>query len=309
MHSYTKIYHPYFHALSSFPDPEGSEAVFLDMIKENPIMPATERWCIQTQIARTYLQRAKYPEGLAVLDAIEAEVAADDLKHKDEPTNPLKVEVRVRCLAERARILRDMKEKAKALPLLATAWTLVESVPAFPDEDLALDVLHLLAMLQNDHNDKISWNKRAFAMATKSTHPDATRWVAVLGDNLGWSYLETNHADDAVTHFEAALAARKAIGDAECIRLAKWMVARGLRAAKKNQDAIKVLAELETEYASIDDCDGYVCEEMAENLHELGQDEAAKPYFKKAWTALQNDSLMCEHHPEHRLERLHELGN
>ncbi|OQR84012.1 hypothetical protein THRCLA_23107, partial [Thraustotheca clavata] len=60
---------------------------------------------------------------------------------------------------------------------------------------------------------------------------------------------------------------------------------------------------------ALNQVDGYVFEEIAENLHEIGQDEAAKPYFKKAWDELQNDTLMCEHHPEHRLERLHELGN
>ncbi|OQS02596.1 hypothetical protein THRCLA_05048, partial [Thraustotheca clavata] len=168
MHNFTKIYHPYFHALSSFPDPEGSETVFLDMIQENPIMPATERWCIQTQIARTYQQRAKYNEGLKVLETIDNEVQADK-----KPDSVLKQEVRVRILTERARIYRDLKEKPKALTLLASAWSLVEATKSFPDDDLVLDVLHLLAMLQNDPQDKISWCKKAFTMASSSEHPDA----------------------------------------------------------------------------------------------------------------------------------------
>ncbi|OQR85351.1 hypothetical protein THRCLA_10713, partial [Thraustotheca clavata] len=253
----------------------------------------------------TYHQRAQYAQGLKVLDTIEQEVNANT----SLPDSVLKVEVRVRINTERARILRDMKENSKALPLLASAWSMIDSTKQFPDDDLVLDVLHLLAMLQSTPQDKIQWNQRAFAKASSSEHPDATHWVAVLGDNLGWSYLETGNAPASLHHFEAALAARKKLGDAECIRLAKWMVARALRANKQQQNAINYLKELEAEYIALGLDDGYVFEEMAENLHELNQDDAAKPYFKKAWDILQNDTLMCEHHPEHRLERLHELGN
>jgi hypothetical protein len=53
--------------------------------------------------------------------------------------------------------------------------------------------------------------------------------------------------------------------------------------------------------------EGYVAEEIAECLEELGRSEEARPYFRKAWEILAKDPWLPESEPE-RLERLRLRG-
>ncbi|OQR92053.1 hypothetical protein THRCLA_08800 [Thraustotheca clavata] len=244
--------------------------------------------------------RALYKQGLEMLQDIERELTPENSIYNRE--------VRARCLLERARMLRGLKENGKATTCAAAAWAIIDADDAFFDDDLVIDVLHLLALLQDNPKENITWNLRAYAMAKKSQHANAIKWISIIGDNLGWVCLEVGEVEASIKYFQMALEAREKLGDAECIRLAKWMVARAMRSNKLHKEAIAALKELESEYKSLGKVDGYVCEEIAENLHELGHDEDAKPYFKMAWQELLNDTLLCEHHPQHRLERLHELG-
>lgn len=54
--------------------------------------------------------------------------------------------------------------------------------------------------------------------------------------------------------------------------------------------------------------DGYVHEEIGENLLALGQKGNAAPHFKEAYTLLAADQWLPEAEPE-RIERLRLLGN
>ena len=52
-----------------------------------------------------------------------------------------------------------------------------------------------------------------------------------------------------------------------------------------NDNALAILYELEAEHAALDSVDGYVFEEIAENLAALGKLDEAKPHFERAFSA------------------------
>ena len=94
---------------------------------------------------------------------------------------------------------------------------------------------------------------------------------------------------EALASFETALAARERIGKADDIGSARWMVARTLRSMNRHDEALAILRDLEREGQASGDADGYVFEEIGENLLAQHDDAAARPYFAKAWALLDAD--------------------
>ncbi|MBS1619741.1 MAG: tetratricopeptide repeat protein, partial [Bacteroidetes bacterium] len=86
--------------------------------------------------------------------------------------------------------------------------------------------------------------------------------------------------------------------------IAKWSVARTLRAMGKMEDALDLQLELEQENK---ESDGYNYEEIAECLLELNRKEEAKPYFARAYDALKDDLYLKNSEPD-RLARLQKLS-
>ena len=80
-------------------------------------------------------------------------------------------------------------------------------------------------------------------------------------------------------------------------------MARCLRSLERHQEALDILYALETELRTQEIVDGYVFEEIGENLFALAQHDAAKPYFAMAITELEKDSWVVEHEAE-RLDSL-----
>ena len=113
--------------------------------------------------------------------------------------------------------------------------------------------------------------------------------------------------DEALASFKAALAARERTAKPADIRVAHWMIAWTLRALKRHDDALVILRRLERELAAIHATDGYVFEEIAENLLAQGHAAAAKPYFARAHAALSADTSLDRPDAEH-LARLLSLS-
>ena len=83
--------------------------------------------------------------------------------------------------------------------------------------------------------------------------------------------------------------------------MARWCVARCLRSLERYAEALdmqEVLAESETGSE-----DGYVYEEIGENLLALGRGEEAATYFSRAHELLSDDDWVADNESE-RLERL-----
>ena len=90
----------------------------------------------------------------------------------------------------------------------------------------------------------------------------------------------------ALDYFRVALAARERIGARGEIRVARWAVAWALRGLGRHAEALELLQPLAREIAADGAEDGWVCEELAENLLALGRPAEARPWFAQAHALL-----------------------
>lgn len=233
-----------------------------------------ERLELLTQIARTYSLRKRFDEAHEVLNEVARLLA-------DAGSRP-----RIRLLLERGRAFNSAGEKEKAHALFVEAW---EQASVASQEGLAVDAAHMVAITQSGTPDAIGWNQRGLAVARASKDPKARSLIPAMLNNAAWDLHDLGHFDEALPLFEEAQAEWIARGKPEQIRIAKWAVARCLRSLGRNQDALAIQRMLEAEHLAAGSVDGYVFEEIAENLAALGIPDEAKPYFGKAADELSKD--------------------
>ncbi len=273
-------------ALWDFDDPAGSEARFRAALTDATHDTALS---LRTQIARTHGLRRQFSEAHRELDAVDADLAG---------AGP---EPRVRTLLERGRTWRSSGEPARARPLFLQAEQLARTAKL---EFLHVDALHMVALVQQDPEAQLDWNLRALAAARSARDPQARRWEASLNHNIGWALHNAARHDDALQHFDAALAARLRDGaKAQRLREARWSVARQLRALGRHDEALARLRELEAELSAAGETDGFVPEEIAENLLALGRTDDARPFFAQAHAQLSQINTL-ERPDDARLARL-----
>ena len=278
-------------ALWDFDDPTGSEARFRAALAEATQDAALS---LRTQIARTLGLRSRFAEAQHELDAVDAELG-------DAGAEP-----RVRALLERGRVWRSQGDPARAQPLFLQA---AQAAQAAGLEDLQVDALHMVALVQPEPEQQLAWTRRALAAARSAADPRARRWEASLTNNIGWSQHDAGRHDEALQSFRDALAARERDGASPVrLREARWAVARELRALARHDEALGILRRLDAELRDTGASDGFVPEEIAENLLALGRAGEARPYFARAATELARlDSL--ERPDDARLARLQALSH
>ena len=260
--------------LWNFADPAASEAVFRERLAS---VSGDYALSLQTQIARSLGLRSRFDEAHAVLDQIEPHLAGAG----DEP--------RVRYLLERGRTFRSSRQVDRARPLFAQA---VEAAAAAGLDELSVDAMHMLALVEPAAAEQMRWNLRALALAESSVDANARSWKASLANNIGMTLHEEGKFDEALRQFRSAVIAREPMGNAANTRAAHWMVAWTLRSLKRHDEALDILRRLEREAAAADEADGFVFEELAENLLAVGQAAPARPYFAQAHAALSADSSL-----------------
>jgi tetratricopeptide (TPR) repeat protein len=238
---------------------------------------------LRTQLARALGLQRRFEEGHAELEVVIA-------------GTPL---VRTYHALERGRLLRSAGQPEDATPLFETA--LAEAEAAGLDH-LAADAAHMLAITASGEAE-IPWAERALAVAQASADPRARRWVASITHNLGWTMHELGRHEEALALFEQALAARQERGEAKPIHIARWTVARELRALGRLDEALAIQRDL----AEHSEEDGYVHEELAELLLASGRGEEAKPHFARAHDLLAADEWLAEAEPA-RIARLADLA-
>ena len=144
--------------------------------------------------------------------------------------------VRVRYLLERGRTRNSAGDKPAAVNLFTAALDACAR-DTLPDADFyRVDVLHMLGIAA-PAADQLDWNRKALATAEGSADPRARGWAASLNNNIGWTYFNRGDAATALAHWKKALAQREEAGKTASIRIAKWTVARGLRATGALDDA------------------------------------------------------------------------
>ena len=266
-----------FDALWDFGDPAGTEARFRALLDDPRMTPALALE-VQTQIARTLGLRRRFAEARALLDGLVPRFEGDSAR------------VRTRWLLEAGRtyasaIHADDKPTAQALYL--GAWSLAR---AHGEDRLAVDAAHMLAIVAPTPEAQDAWHASALALAEGSPDPAARRWRASLLNNIGMAHHEAGRHAQALAAFQAALAARLADGaNAQTVQIARWMVAWELRFNGAHEQALAMLRELDAEHSAQGSADGFVFEEIGENLLALGRGAEAQPWFARAWQLLQDD--------------------
>ncbi len=258
--------------LWNFADPAASEAVFRERLAS---ASSDDALSLQTQIARSLGLRSRFDEAHAVLDRVEPRLAAAG------------AEPRVRYLLERGRTFRSSRQVDRARPLFTQA---VEGAAAAGLDELSVDAMHMVALVEPTAAEQMHWNLRALALAESSIDANARSWKASLANNIGMTLRDEGKFDQALLRFRSAVDAREPMGNAANTRAAHWMVAWTLRSLKWHDEALGILRRLEREAAAANEPDGFVFEELAENLLAIGQAAQARPYFAKAHAALSADS-------------------
>jgi len=271
-----------------YSDPAASEARFRAAL---PQATADERLELLTQIARTHSLRRQFGEAHALLDEVEPQLGG---------AGPAP---RTRYLLERGRTFNSAGDQARAAGLFRQAW---ETASAARLEGLAVDAAHMLAIVE-PHASAAVWTERGVELARASTDAKARGLLPALLNNHAWNLHESGRYDDALLAFREAEVAWHATGRQPQGRIATWSVARCLRSLKRNEEALQLQQRLEQEWSAAGSADGYVFEEIAENLEALGRREEATAYFRRAESELGKDPQFARENPA-RVARIMAMG-
>jgi tetratricopeptide (TPR) repeat protein len=270
-----------------YSDPEGSEDRFKQALES---ASGDYRLELLTQIARTYSLRMRYEyeEAHQLLDEIEPLL-------NEAGNRP-----NLRYLLERGRTYNSSGDKERARDLFIRAWQLGTETNEI---GLAVDAAHMVAITFAGSELAIDWNLKGLEIARPSVDAKARSLIPAMLNNSAWDLHDMGRYDQALPLFEEALTEWVAREKPTQIQIAKWSVARCLRSLKRHEDALAIQRELEAEHANLGTKDGYVFEEIAENLQALDRKQEARPYFSRAYDELRKDEWLVENEGP-RLESL-----
>lgn len=161
---------------------------------------------------------------------------------------------------ERGRVPNSSGSPADARPLFEAAFHAATTAQL---EHLAIDALHMEAIVALPaEQDRL--NDAALALAALASDPRAREWRASLLNNMGWTAFDRGDHGAALALFEEALAARIEQGKPADVLIARWCIARTLRALGRLDEARAIQQALATEHASAGTTDPYVQEELTE---------------------------------------------
>ncbi|MCX7877566.1 MAG: tetratricopeptide repeat protein [Ignavibacteria bacterium] len=280
-----------FDKLWDYDDPEATRGKFIEIepeIRDDEELHAE----LLTQISRTYSLQMKFDDAHMVLDKVE-KVLKDDYKRAS-----------IRYYLERGRTYNSSKIRDKAKDLFIKAYKLSR---VSGEDYLTVDSAHMVAIAE-DGTESLMWNQKAIEVAESSEDNKARSWLGTLYNNTGWAYYNLGEYDDALKMFEKQFEWFNERKDPKRIMISRWCIGRTLRALGKIQEALSLQKELE-EFRSQHGLseDGYVYEEIAECLLELGETEESIPFFRKSYEHLSQDIWLKSYEPE-RLERLKKSG-
>jgi tetratricopeptide (TPR) repeat protein len=233
-----------------------------------------------TQVARTMSLRRRFDEAHALLDEVDSEL-------ENAGPGP-----RVRALLERGRTFNSSGEKEKARALFVEAW---ERAHPAGREGLAVDAAHMAAITLSGTAEAIEWNQRGLVLARASSDPKARSLIPALLNNSAWDLHGMGRLDEALERFREAETESIARNDPSRIRVAKWAVARCLRSLARHDEALAIQRALEAEHRAAGTSDGFVLEEIAENLAAMGRADEARVYFGGAAEELGKDAWFAKH--------------
>jgi tetratricopeptide (TPR) repeat protein len=244
-----------------------------------------------TQIARTQGLQRKFEDAHKTLEEAEL-LLTDDLKL-----------AKVRYLLEKGRVHNSSGKPDSAKPYFDQAFELGKEI----GEDFhAIDAMHMIAIVETQEK-SLEWNLKAIDFAEKSSDTCAKDWLGSLYNNTGWSLFDVGRYEEALDIFKKSQAWWEEKKQNTETRIAKWCVARTLRAMNKIEEALNIQNALLEEFEKIGEKDGFVFEELGECNLILGKRNSAEKYFKLAYEELSKDDWLVKNEPK-RIERLKKLG-
>ncbi|KYG62465.1 hypothetical protein AZI86_16665 [Bdellovibrio bacteriovorus] len=286
---------PNFDKMWNYRNPAETEARFREILPEAEKSGNKDYYLqLLTQIARTQSLQSKFAKAHAILDTVEVKIG---------PDTPV---AEVRYLLERGRTFNSSKKPDLALPLFLKA---VDLGIATKQDGYVVDAYHMVAIAEPDIKKQLEWNLKALEFAEKSQDPGARSWLGSLYNNIGYTYIQLNDYKAAlsvlqkqVEYYDRLLPQNRYEH-----QVARWFVARALRGLERNVEALEILRRLEAEFAADSAPDGYVFEEIAENLLVLNHTQEAKKYFGFAYDELTKSDGLIDG-DEVRTKRVKELG-
>jgi len=245
-----------------------------------------------TQIARTEGLQMKFDDAHKILNR------ANELGPEKYDT------AYIRYLLERGRTFNSSKKQDNAKPLFLEAYDfgLAHKLDLY-----TIDAAHMLGIVDKGE-ESLNWNNIAIKLAEDSKDEKAKRWLGSLYNNTGWTYFDMKGYNKALDIFKKNVDWHTERGSKMPLIIAKWSVARTLRALDEVDSALDMQMKLLDELKEKElDPDGYVFEEIGECLFAKGKKDDAKPYFKQAYELLSKDIWLRENEKD-RLNRLKDLG-
>ena len=282
-----------FDQLWDFNDPATTEQKFRALLsREAPSGDPSRHAQLLTQIARAQGLQRKFQLAHETLDQVE-QMLADGV-----------TTARVRYLLERGRLFNSSKQPQAARPIFESAWQLARSSGL---DFFAIDAAHMMAIVEPSPLAQFRWNQTALELAESSPDERARGWRGSLYNNIGWTCFGQADYEKAMEVFTKAVELRESAGRPREVRVARYCVARTLRAQGKIEQALLISRALVDEAERASEPDGYLLEELGECLLARGSADDARPFFRRAHAELSKNASLAEHEPD-RLRRLEELG-
>ena len=259
-----------------YSDPAASEQRFRQALDS---AAGDQRLELLTQIARSYGLRDRFEEAHQLLDEVERQLPGDGPRP------------RLRYLLERGRTYNSGGDRDRARSLFVQAW---EGAQSGGQEGLAVDAAHMVAITHSGTPAAVEWNERGLGIARGSKDAKARALIPAMLNNSAWDLFDSGRYDDALGWFEQAREEWIQRGQPRQIHIARWAVGRCLRALERPAEALEIQRALEAEDEAAGAADGFVYEELAENLAAMGRSDEAKPYFVKAADQLSQDPWFVE---------------
>ncbi|SFZ77376.1 tetratricopeptide repeat protein [Chitinimonas taiwanensis] len=279
-------------ALWNYDRPDQSEQRFrVELIRAEQASDAASATEVLTQLARAQGLQNRMPDAHATLDRVRSELPA---------SAPY---LCVRYVLERGRLWNSAGERKRAWRWFRAAHLLAVRQQL---DYLAIDALHMLAIAEGGKA-ALEWNRKALAAAERSNDPRAQRWLGSLYNNLGWVYYDQKDYPQSLAYLQKAQAWHEARQTGRPLLIARWSVAKLQRVMGQPEAALRTQLALEQAWQGLGEEDGYVYEEVAENLLALGRGEDARPYFGRAFNLLARDPWVLKNEGD-KLRRLRQLS-
>lgn len=283
-----------FENMWDYSDPVASENSFYSEIYQQGDNAFTI-WELQTQIANALRIQGKFDESRHILNSIQAGIEFAPDTHE-------KIIVGTLYNLEMGRLLADTGKLKAAYRYFGFALEL--SVTTNVDA-LIIDASEMLACAGfTDETIDFSLNK--IEQLTDSTNSEDKLLMASYAVIVGLIYSANSEYQKAIEQFMHARDIFSKCNKAELTRIVRLKICRAQRLLGQYKIALLELRTQEQLLKEENRIDGFVFEEIAENLHALGY-ESAQIYFSKAFQNLEITTLLKFREPD-RLSRLHSLG-